>query len=371
MNKISNFQSCMLNLSKILLATLEFPPDRGGVARYYGEIVKHWPGEVSILKPRFWRLWPHWLPLLWQVGRQVKKEKIEMLWVGQVLPLGYVALWLKKRKKIPYAVFTHGMDILLPQKSWWKKRWLKKIIEAADLVAANSEFTRGELIKLGVEEGRTVVVYPCPGLNSELRMTNSELRTPNYEIEKRNKVILSVGRLVKRKGFDKVIEAMPRVLKRVPEAKCVIIGAGPEVAGYRLQVTELGLDEKIYILENINDEELISWYQRSNVFVMPCRQIGADVEGFGMVFLEAASFGKPVVAGDAGGAPEAIHHGYGGFVVDSESTEELYQAMIKLLIDDNFAKRMGEYGRQWVERNFQWEREIGKLIAICKDVRQI
>lgn len=366
------------DLPKILLATLEFPPDRGGVSRYYGEIVKHWPSEISVLKPRFWRLWPHWLPLLWQAGRQVKKEKIEMLWVGQVLPLGYVALWLKKRKKIPYAVFTHGMDILLPQKSWWKKRWLKKVLEAADLVAANSEFTRGELIKLGVEEGRTVVVYPCPFLDYGLltadcgRLKEEDIKETVVSSQltvddiRDSKIILSVGRLVKRKGFDKVIEAMPRVLKRVPEAKYVIIGAGPEVTGYRLQVTELGLDEKIYILENINDEELISWYQRGNVFVMPCRQIGGDVEGFGMVFLEAASFSQPVIAGNSGGAPETTHHGYGGFVVDSESSEELYQALIKLLTDDNFAKRMGEYGRQWVERNFQWEKEAGKLMAFVE-----
>lgn len=189
----------------------------------------------------------------------------------------------------------------------------------------------------------------------------------------RDKIILSVGRLVKRKGFDKVIEAMPRILKRIPEAKYIIIGNGPEKENLKFKacgersrtIKNLKLEEKVLILENVDDEELINWYQCSNVFVMPCRQIEGDVEGFGLVFLEAASFGKPVVAGRSGGASEAIHHGYGGYVVNPESDEELYQALVKLLTDENFAERMGEYGREWVAKKFRWETEVEKLLLRC------
>lgn len=341
---------------KILLLTLEYPPQTGGVSRYYAGLVKHWPGEIKVAAIKlWWPLWPHWLPLLWSVNRLVRKEKIGMLWVGQVLPLGYAAWWLKKRKGIPYAVFTHGMDVLLPQKSWWKKRWLKKVLLAADLVATNSEFTRGEVLKLGVDKEKTVVVYPCPELNTELRIPNSELSIRD------SKIILSVGRLIKRKGFDKVIAVMPRLLKRVPDLKYVIIGAGPEKDNLQSLIFNLQLTDKVLLLENVSDSELYEWYNNCALFALPCRQIGPDVEGFGLVFLEAALAGKPVVAGNSGGASEAMRHGYSGFVVNPDSAEDLYQALLKILTDDDFSRRLGEYGRQWVERNFQWEREVGKL----------
>ncbi|HBX16368.1 MAG: Glycosyl transferase, group 1 [Candidatus Magasanikbacteria bacterium GW2011_GWC2_41_17] len=369
-------------LPKILLVTLEFPPQIGGVSRYYDGLVKHWSGEIKVLCANLkWPLWPHWLPLIWRTGQMIKKEKIEMLWVGQVLPVGYIALWFKKRKKIPYAVFTHGMDILVPQKLRRKRYLLKKILFNSELVVANSQFTRGELIKLGVEDSKIVVVYPCPmpyhrmSENSYCEERSDEAILNIDEIDaclpagrrlarNDNKIILSVGRLVKRKGFDKVIEVMPRLLKRVPDLKYMIIGNGPEATALQTQIVESGLSDSIEILENISDEELQEWYNKCALFVLPCRQIGADVEGFGMVFLEAALASKPVVAGNSGGAPETTRHGYGGFMVEPNSPEELYQALLKILTDDAFANRLGNYGRDWVSKNFQWEKEVEKLADV-------
>ncbi len=359
----------MSHLPKIVLLTLEYPPQVGGVGRYYAGLVQHWPEPITVQRLGLsWPFWPRWLPFFWQVGRLLRKEKAGMLWVGQVLPLGYVVWWFKKRRRIPYLVFTHGMDILVPQKSRWKKRWLRKILADADLVVSNSEFTRGEAVKLGVSIEKTAVVYPCPAECHSDRVPTLVGTSGGIS----QKIILSVGRLVKRKGFDKVIEVMPRLLKRIPEVKYVIIGAGPEVTGYRLQVTGLELEDKVMIIEKTSDTELSQWYQACDVFVLPCRQIDGDVEGFGMVFLEAASFGKPVIVGRSGGAPETTHHGYGGFVVDPESPEELYQALVRLLTDEAFSQRMGEYGRNWVAKKFRWEVEVEKLRERIKDiVRQL
>ncbi len=365
------------NLSKTLFLTLEYPPARGGVSRYYGEIVSRWPGAIEVVSEKsqlFWWLWPKWLPLLWRMSRRIKKEGVEMVWVGQVLPLGYAALWLKKRYKVPYAVFTHGMDILLPQASWWKNRWLKRILRQAAIVVANSEFTKNELLKLGVPDDKIVIVYPCVSRSLKPEAQTSE--------QKDGKIILSVGRLVKRKGFDKVIKIMPRLLKRIPDLKYVIVGNGPELQNLELSrrerdpavAGEIGncppkadaplaqkLQNTVSILTDVSDSELIQQYERSNVFVMPCEQLGGDVEGFGMVFLEAASYGLPVVVGRSGGALETVHHGYGGFVIDPNSEDELYQALLKILTDSDFAARMGKYGQEWVRRNFIWEKEITKL----------
>lgn len=344
-------------LPKTLLLTLEYPPARGGVARYYDGLVNHWPEPVTVVSEKselFWWLWPKWLPLLWRMAKRVKKEGFEMIWVGQVLPLGYAALWLKKRYKTPYAVFTHGMDILLPQASWWKKGWLKRILGQATVVVANSEFTKKELLKLGVSEEKIVIVYPCPSLPMEHETHNMEQST--------ERIILSVGRLVKRKGFDKVIKIMPRLLKRIPNLKYVIIGNGPELQSLESGIMNYELGNTVSILTEVDDSELIQWYQRANVFAMPCEQLGADVEGFGLVFLEAAGFGLPMVVGRSGGAPEATQHGYGGFVIDPNSEDELYQALLKILTDNSFAARLGKYGQGWVKKNFEWASEIEKLV---------
>jgi len=324
------------------------------VARYYENLVKFWNEPLFVLSQKLlWPLWPKWLRAIWQTRRIIKKEGINLLWIGQVLPLGYIGLWFKKRRHIPFVVFCHGLDILAPQSSKWKKQWLIKILQEAKLIIANSEFTKGEIEKLGISDNKIIVIYPCGGLkmDQEVRMTNND----------EEKVILSVGRLIKRKGFDKVIAIMPKILKRLPTAKYIIIGNGPEGLNLQSQISKLNLEEKVTILNDVTDAELSSWYASSNVFAMPCAQIGPNAEGFGMVFLEAASFGKPVVAGNSGGAPEAVHKGYSGYVVNPNSEDDLYQALLKLLTDENFAKRMGEYGKEWVRKNFRWEREVEKL----------
>ncbi len=250
--------------------------------------------------------------------------------------MGYPAWWLKKRQGIPYLVFTHGMDILLPQTSWWKKICLKIILQGAKTVVANSLFTKRELIKLGVKEVNIVVVYPCADWTKQQSLGLNK-KDMEKVAGKKDKVLLSVGRLVKRKSFDKVVKLMPRLLKRVPNLKYVIIGSGQELDNWKLEIGNLKLENVVTILADVGDEELTKWYERSNVFVMPCEQLGGDVEGFGMVFLEAASYGLPVVAGRSGGAPETVHHGYGGFIVEPASTEELYQSLVRLLTDDAFA----------------------------------
>lgn len=334
-------------MTKFLLITIEYPPDVGGVARYYQNLVRHWPrrGEMSVLhRGLLWRwVWPKWLPALWRVPRRVKKENIKMLLVGQVLPLGYIAWLLKKIKKTPYAVFTHGLDILLPQASKWKNYWLLKILNEAKLVVSNSEFTKNELKKLGLPERKMEVIYPS---------ADKALFAP-LAPEKRNSTpafpyILSVGRLVKRKGFDRVIEVLPRVLRPEPQAKYVIVGQGPEKQYLLAKAKEAGVASQVIFLDGTADDQLIRLYQQCAVFALPCRQIGPDVEGLGTVLLEAAACGRPIIAGRSGGAPEAIKHGYSGFLVDPDSADELAQALIKLTTDSEFGDRLGAYGREMI-----------------------
>lgn len=344
-------------IKKILLLTLEFPPLKGGVSRYYSNLVKFSNLDISVL---FWKnldkFWPKWLPFLLKSIQEIKNRPFNYLFVGQVLPLGYIALFIKIFFKIPYLVFTHGMDILIPQESWWKKIWLKKILFSADWVVANSEFTKKELQKLGLNSEKIIVIYPC--VEKSLQQNSTEL------IQEGGQIILSVGRLVKRKGFDKVIEAMPKILQSFSNVQYVLVGSGIYKKELQKIALNLGLEKKVFFLDNLTDEEVSIWYQRCSVFVMPSRQIGSDVEGFGTVFLEAALYGKPVVAGNSGGVPEAVINKQTGLVIDPNSVKDLEQAIIQILSDKNKAKEMGERGKKFVEDKFQCLEQFTKLEQI-------
>lgn len=352
----------MIDKTKMTLLTLEYPPMRGGVGRYYAGLVTNWGNEnIQVISQKLtWGLWPHWLPVFWQMRKIFKINPPAILGIGQVLPLGYVALWYKKRHNLPYVVFTHGMDILIPQTSKWKLFWLNKILQAADLVVANSEFTKQQLLNFQVPEDKIEIVFPGVSLTQSVSAEKLEELKNTYNIQDK-KIILSVGRLVKRKGFYKVLDILPKIIKRVPEALYVVIGSGPEADNLHQMVEQKQVTNNVLFLNNINDEDLAAWYNLADVFVMPCEQIGADVEGLGIVFLEAAMAKKPIVVGNSGGAAETVKHGYSGFLIDPESSDELYQALLKLLTDTNFAQRLGNYGHDWVIKNFNWSREVAKL----------
>jgi phosphatidylinositol alpha-1,6-mannosyltransferase len=341
---------------KFLLITLEYPPMIGGVANYLKDVCRALGKDnclvygPSILARFFW---PKWLPAMFSARKIIREKKVDMVLISHVLPMGYLALIYKKFFGIPYIVFTHGMDILIQQKSRWKQFWIKKIIKNARGVVANSEFTRAEVLKLGVKKDKTATVYPCPNQNIKLLRFKGGFNG--------KKVILSVGRLVKRKGVDKVIEAMPKILESVPEAVYFVVGSG----SYKKELVELknklNLGDKVVFTENTRDEEMNFFYASSDVFAMPARRIGGDVEGFGIVYLEAALFGKPSVAGNVGGAPEAVLDGITGLIVNPESAEEIAEAIIKLLKDDVFRAKIGEAAKNRVMNEFVFEKQMEKM----------
>ncbi len=398
-----------------LLLTLEYPPDQGGVARYYKNLAEHFRAEELLVRRRglLWRyFWPQWLPTLWRLPRWVKQGGVSVVLVGQVLPLGYSAWLWQKIKKTPYLIFTHGLDILLPQSRRWKRFWLLKILSGAKAVVANSQFTALELKKLGLSEKKIEIIYPT---------VDSEFFRPTREEERRGcpafPYILSVGRLVRRKGFDRVIEVLPRLIKFSPDVRYVLAGRGPDREYLRKKAVANGVAERVIFLEDADDTALRHLYQQCRVLALPCRRLGVcrrlpysaaiekfwlqivqfastyfsqirfsalhnfrskffnfatkeqsatdpvgpDVEGLGTVILEAAACGKPVVVGKSGGAPEAVKHGYSGFLVDPDSPDELAQALIKILTDQDFARHLGEYGRQMVLEKFVIAREVEKL----------
>jgi phosphatidylinositol alpha-1,6-mannosyltransferase len=172
-------------------------------------------------------------------------------------------------------------------------------------------------------------------------------------------VIVCVSRLVPRKGQDLLIQALPLVRRELPDAALLLVGRGP----YHDRLLELAREHGVVLTGGVPHDELPAHYAAGDVFAMPCRtrRLGMDVEGLGIVYLEASAVGLPVLAGNSGGAPDAVRHGETGYVVDGRSVPGVAARLLELLRDDALRSRLGAAGRAWVERDWTWTGAADRL----------
>ena len=210
------------------------------------------------------------------------------------MPIGTVAYFIKKFYKVPYFVSTHGMDIIVPQKSLSKEKLMKKILAQSAFITANSNFTKTELLNLGYQPEKIEIVYPCPNLQiaeskEDVAGRQAALKLLNEKLGLENKtVLLTIGRLVKRKGQELVIKALPELIKRFPDLVYLIVGQGPYEKKLKDLARDLGLGSRIKFLGKQSQEDLVRFYQVADVFVYP-----SFSETQGLVVFEASSFGLP------------------------------------------------------------------------------
>ncbi|MCX6785583.1 MAG: glycosyltransferase family 4 protein [Candidatus Komeilibacteria bacterium] len=354
---------------KILLVTMEYPPFKGGVGNYYFNLVKNLTGhQVKVFQAgpaSFYKFfWPKWLKLYFEIKKNVKKDKPDLIWVGQVLPVGEAAYLIKKFYNIHYFASTHGLDIMLPQQQLRKEKAMRQVLDNAEFITANSNFTKKELLNLGYAEDKVEVVYPCSNIlmNREINEAKKQIIRNKLNLNNK-KVLLTVGRLVERKGQGTVIGTLPKLLEKFPDLVYVMVGDGPDNAKLKALVFKLGLADKVFFLENISNEELPAYYQVADLFVMPAKNLAGDVEGFGIVYLEAAACGLPAVAGKSGGVMEAVVDGQTGLLVDPDNQEELAEKISELLINRELYKKLANNARSRVERDFIWAKQADKLIS--------
>ena len=392
------------NIKKSLLVTLDFPPNLGGVAAYYYQVCKNLPANkivvlapkqegdqafdreqnFTIIRKKLLNYFPQkmpkglggilkiaasvkWLSIIKHLSPIVKNHKIELIQAGQVLPLGTLALFYQRRRKLPYIFYAHGLDLTLPQKFMRKKTLLKKIIAGAAAIVANSYFTKDELLKLGATPEKIKVIYPCPNLPAQPASDQKikEISANHHLTDK--KILLTVGRLIERKGHDSVIKALPAIIKKVPTVVYLIVGSGPEEKRLKKLVNQHRLGDYVKFLGAVSPHDLVAFYQLCDVFIMPARQLAnGDVEGFGIVYLEANQFAKPVIGGRSGGVAEAVIDGQTGILVDPIDVNEIAQAAIKLLTDTAYAAKLGTQGLERVTEKFDWPTQVEKIKEILE-----
>ncbi len=372
---------------KRLMLTLEYPPQKGGIATYVYNLAKHLPTDEAVVcaapsddvlldkkfdsenslktyrkKPYWFWVWPHWLRWLLAVWKIVKTEKIEEIDVHHVLPSGYIAIFFKKILKVPYVIFLHGTDLRLALRNKQKIKKVSYILNNASKVVVNSTYLQNELnrnfkIYIPVE-----IIYPCPSDNffSDINHEKTSKLRVNLGLEGK-KVMISVGRLVKGKGHQQLLECIPELLKSVPNLVWLVVGSGVESTSLVEYVQKNSLQSVVRFLGEVPLGELPDYYALGNIFVLLTHPTERSVESFGTVFLEASAAGLPVVAGKCGGVEEAVQEGITGYLVDANSPNEVATSIIKILTNPNLALEMGRKGKEFVLEKFTWKKQIEKI----------
>ncbi|MFI9752056.1 glycosyltransferase family 4 protein [Streptomyces collinus] len=279
------------------------------------------------------------------------------VWFGAAAPLGLMAPALRSAGAERLVATTHGHEA-----GWAQlpaaRQLLRRIGDSTDTITYLGEYTRSRIASaLTPEAARRMAQLP-PGVDEKTFHPGSGGEEVRARLGLTDRpVVVCVSRLVRRKGQDTLIRALPRILAAEPDTVLLIVGGGPYEKDLRRLAHETGVASAVRFTGAVPWSELPAHYGAGDVFAMPCRtrRGGLDVEGLGIVYLEASATGLPVVAGDSGGAPDAVLDGETGWVVRGGSPEEAADRITVLLADAELRRRMGERGREWVEEKWRWD----------------
>ena len=365
--------------SPILFVTNDFGPRAGGIETFviglierrpFGQTIVYtsaqngseeydraWKTEfgVTVIRDRATILLP--TPRVARnLARVIKESNIQIAAFGAAAPLGLLSPSIKRAGVLRTVALTHGHEV------WWAKVFpfnlaMRRIGASIDSLTYLGEFTQRAIARSLSKVSAQKMVKIAPGIDIDhfCPQDSSQLRKDLKLDNKR--VIVSVGRLVHRKGQDHLIQSMPEILKSVPNAHILMVGQGPYLSHLKKLVKDLNLVDHVSFIGRIQYTQLPQYICAGDVFVMPSRSrfFGLEVEGLGIVYLEASACGLPVIAGSSGGAPDAVVDGVTGIVVDGENNQEIAHAVITLLSDLEQAKKIGTAGRDWIVKNWRWE----------------
>lgn len=372
---------------RTLVVTNDFPPRTGGIQSFVHALVRRLPADRVVVYAPAWdgaedfdatcgfEVVRHSTSLMLPAPPVARRAReiatrfgCDSVLFGAAAPLGALAPALRSAGVRRAVGITHGHEAgwaLLPG----GRTGLAKIASRLDALTYLGSYTRrliGRALR-PADRGKLVRLHPGVDPDRFAPDSGGPARRASLGLAQRP-VVICVSRLVRRKGQDTLVRAMPAILRRVPDAVLLIVGDGPDGARLRAMTDAHGLGEHVRFVGSVPDADLASWYGVGDVFAMPCRtrRRGLDVEGLGMVFLEASACGLPVVAGDSGGAPDAVLDGITGRVVDGESPGGVAHIIAGLLDDPAAAAAMGARGRQWVLEEWGWDEQVRTLESLLR-----
>ncbi len=360
--------------------TNDFPPRPGGIQAFVHSLAVRQPADEVVVYASAWRgatafdarqpfpVVRHRTSLLLPVPEVLRQaralaraEGCDRVWFGAAAPLGLLARPLALERAV---ASTHGHEVgwaLLPG----ARQVLRRIGRDVDVVTYLGDYTRRRLAP-ALEAGTALERLPS-GVDTSVFRPG----TGGDEVRRRHglrgrPVVVCVSRLVPRKGQDLLVRALPELRRRVPGTALLLVGGGPDLPRLRRLAVEQDVVDDVVTTGSVPWEELPAHYDAGDVFAMPCRtrRAGLEVEGLGIVFLEASATGLPVVAGRSGGSPDAVQDGVTGVTVDGRSLPQVTDAIAGLLTDRDRAARMGRAGRAWVEREWRWDVLAARLRSL-------
>jgi phosphatidylinositol alpha-1,6-mannosyltransferase len=367
-----------MSLRRTLVVTNDFPPRQGGIQSFVHEVTRRQPeGSVVVYASNYpgagefdaeqsFPVIRHPSGLLVptpsaraRVVAALREYECTSVWFGAAAPLGLLAPALRAAGARRLVATTHGHEAgwaALPG----ARQALRRIADGCDAITYLGEYFRRRLAPVVGAHAELVQLTPGVDLATFRPDVDGSALRARYGLGARP-VVACVSRLVPRKGQDTLIDAWPAVRRAIPDAALLIVGDGPYRGDLERIATERGVDDQVIFTGSVPFAELPAHYAIGDVFAMPCRtrRRGLDVEGLGIVYLEASALGRPVIAGDSGGAPDAVRDGETGYVVGDR--EALVARLIELLSDPARRERMGRAGRQWVERDWRWELSATRL----------
>ncbi|MGW7340752.1 glycosyltransferase family 4 protein [Streptomyces sp. NPDC054808] len=370
-------------MRKTLIVTNDFPPRPGGIQAFLHNMALRLDPERLVVYASTWKRGREGveataafdaeqpftvvrdrttmlLPTPGATRRAVgllREHGCTSVWFGAAAPLGLMAPALRRAGAERLVATTHGHEA-----GWAQlpaaRQLLRRIGESTDTITYLGEYTRSRIAGALTPEAAARMVQLPPGVDEKTFHPASggdEVRARLGLTDR--PVVVCVSRLVPRKGQDTLIRAMPRILAAEPDAVLLVVGGGPYEKDLRRLAAETGVADSVHFTGSVPWSELPAHYGAGDVFAMPCRtrRGGLDVEGLGIVYLEASATGLPVVAGDSGGAPDAVLDGETGWVVHGNDPNESADRITTLLADPELRRRMGERGRTWVEEKWRWD----------------
>ena len=381
-------------MKKTLLLTENFPPKEGGSGRWFWELYSRLPNDKVLivandtpegrefdktheldivrieLESTEWGLAStKGLGFYWETIRKVlklvKEHGIEEVHCGRVIPEGVIARALKLLAGARYNCFVHGEDVETAATSREHSLLVKNVCKNASMLICNSENTANIVRKLGFDSGSK-----CEVLHPGVDTSRFEVAAPDTSFRQQmgwsgKRVLLTVGRLQRRKGQDFLIKSMPALLKEFPDLFYAVVGRGECYDELISLVDQHKLHDNVCVYPDMDDEALIKCYQQCDIFILPNRTIDNDIEGFGMVLVEAQVCGKPVIAGDSGGTRETMNIGKTGHIIDCSSTENLLNGLSPILRNREIVD--GEVDiADYAKKRFNWDQHVAKAKRLFK-----
>jgi phosphatidylinositol alpha-1,6-mannosyltransferase len=299
-----------------------------------------------------------------------RRPDVVLCWVAWTA--AFVGYAVRRIFGVPFMIYTHGEDVTIARSSRKKEKFLRYLLPKAAYLMANSRFSLDQARMYGADPERSEWVPPfidpapyAAVLPEEVSALRTRLRVPD------GRLILTVARLQPRKGHDTIVQALPRILKAVPDTYYLIIGKGdPKVL---LGLAErVGVADRVHIVPHVTDSDLAHLYSVGDIYAMVSRvdPHTGEEEGFGIVYLEASASGRPCVAGSHGGCRDPVEDGVNGLVVDPESPVEVADAITRLLVDADLAREMGERGRVLVRERFSKDVVLPRFEKILDERRR-